>query len=206
MKVTAILLAVLLALSLCACTPRRTAQDMRGDSADAAGPGTQTETGKTQQEADTAQDNADGAGTADAGNSGYEGTTGPDGPTAGSGGSGFDDDTNEKRFYYAGRLYEITDETVDPEDVGAELFSITDVVDGDPGAQGEGFGLDLDTRIYKFKEENQYDVLAVRIGKIYRKAAVREDKLLAPSGPENGTAGGSAGDTGSAGQNARRAG
>ena len=182
MKVTAILLAVLLALALCACAPQRTTQGMRGDSADAAGPGALTETDRAQEEADTAADNADGAGTADAGNSGYEGTTGPDGPTAGSGGSGFDDDTNEKRFYYAGRLYEITEETVDPEEVGAELFSITDIVDDDPGAQGEGLGLDLDTRIFKFKEENEYDVLAVRIGQQYRKATVREDKLIPSAG------------------------
>ena len=208
MKVTAILLAVLLAFSLCACAPRRTAQnpDTRGDSADTAGPGTQTDT--TQQEADNTADNADGAGTADAGNSGYAGQTGPDGPTAGSGGSGFDDDTNEKRFYYAGRLYEITEETVDPQDVGAELFSITDIVDGDPGAQGEGLGLDLDTRIYKFKDENEYDTLAVRIGKMYRKATVREDTLLPSAGTDGGMENGTGTDSGSgqagtAGRNAK---
>ena len=197
MKVTAILLAVLLALALCACAPQRTTQGMRGDSADAAGPGALTETDRAQEEADTAADNADGAGTADAGNSGYEGTTGPDGPTAGSGGSGFDDDTNEKRFYYAGRLYEITEETVDPEEVGAELFSITDIVDDDPGAQGEALGLDLDTRIFKFKEENEYDVLAVRIGQQYRKATVREDKLIPSAGGSsmNGSGGSDSGST-----------
>ena len=107
--------------------------------------------------------------------------------------------------FFASRR-EFKDKTLRFKPDAAKFVRFADVVDGDPGAQGEGFGLDLDTRIYKFKEENQYDVLAVRIGKIYRKAAVREDKLLAPSGPENGTAGGSAGDTGSAGQNARRAG
>ena len=76
-------------------------------------------------------------------------------------------------------------------------------MDGDPGAQGEGLGLDLDTRIFKFKEENEYDILAVRIGREYRKAAVREDTLI-PSTSDGGT--GTDGDSGHAGtadQNAR---
>ena len=195
MKVTALVLAVLLALSLCACAPmnnRGTGTDsaVRGDSGNAAGTG-------ADRDAQIAEKDADGAGTADAGNSGYEGNTGPDGPTAGSGGSGFDDDTNDKRFYYAGRLYEITEETVDPEDVGAELFSITDIVEDDPGAEGEGLGLDLDTRIYKFKNENEYDILAVRIGPSFRKATVREDGLIPSGNSSSGTNGNS--DTGSSG-------
>ena len=65
MKVTALVLAVLLALSLCACAPmnnRGTGTDnaVRGDSGNAAGTG-------ADRDAQIAEEDADGAGTADAG-------------------------------------------------------------------------------------------------------------------------------------------
>ena len=177
MKITAFILALLMVFSLTACAPKKgnttnknnknnNTSDINGDSSDAAGSGS-----------------TDGNNTGNDSSMGGSGSKDDDGkdPADADGTPSFGEDyRGDRRFYYAGRLYHITNETVDKDEVGGELFSITDMVENDPAAEGEGFGLDLNTNIYKFREENQYDELVVLIGEKFYKAEVVENDPIKP--------------------------
>lgn len=200
MKVTAFLMSLLLVFSLAACTPQdkdgmndnNNNSNLDGDSSDANG-NNNNQNGANDDMPNKPDDSKE------------NNENKPDGtPEFG------EDYTGDRRFYYAGRLYQITDETVDPEDVGAELFSITDIVEDAPTAEGEGFGLDMDTNIYKFKEENEYNELIVKIGDRYYKATVRDDDLIPDpdtdtNSPDSDTGAGNtsngSGNTGNTGNN-----
>ncbi len=177
MKFTAFLMALLLVFSLAACTPEdnngtddnNNNSNLNGDSSDA--------NGNNNGENGANNDTPDAPDNGTNGNTNGNGDIMDNGKPDGTPDFG-DDYKGDRRFYYAGRLYQITDQTVDPDEVGAELFSITDIVEDDPAAEGEGLGLDMDTNIYKFKEENEYNELIVKIGERYYKATVREDDLI----------------------------
>jgi hypothetical protein len=200
MKFTAFLMALLLVFSLAACTPEdnngtndNNNSNLDGDSSDANG-SNNGQNGANNNTPNTPGGNGNT-------NGGTNGNSAGNGNTDGTPDFG-EDYEGDRRFYYAGRLYQITNETVDPDEVGAELFSITDIVEDDPAAEGEGFGLDMDTDIYKFKEENEYDELIVKIGERYYKATVRDDDLIPnPNEGGNTSNGGSGGGNSSNGGN-----
>ena len=207
MKITAIFMAALMLLSLTGCMAGgRTAADgttpsgMTGDSGDASGNGggsgaANGANGGMGGGSDTGNDST--MGPVDANNGSDEGAMNVPENVSGSGNGGgassLAGNSGRSYFYYAGRLYRVTDETVNSGDVGAELFSITDIVQGNPAAEGEGYGLDRDSYVYKFRDENQYDELIVMIGDRYYKAEVSESDLI-PS-----VAGGSGGMSGNNG-------
>lgn len=90
--------------------------------------------------------------------------SGTDNGTGNGSTSGNNGNTSDiRRFMYAGKLYTVTDEKVAQDKVGAELYSISSMVDGDPMEDGDAVGLDEGIRIFKLVEENEYRTVAVEI-------------------------------------------
>ena len=75
-----------------------------------------------------------------------------------------------RRVMYNGNLYEVTNETLSADEVGVELFSITSIVTDTPAEDGDAVGLDEGTRVFRLKDDNQYEEIAVEINQVYYKA------------------------------------
>ncbi len=80
---------------------------------------------------------------------------------------------SERRVMYNGELYEVTGEVLDSDEVGAQLFSITSVVEGAPAADGDASGLDEGTKVFRIRDDNEYDQIAVEINDSYYRAIRR---------------------------------
>lgn len=76
----------------------------------------------------------------------------------------------ERRLIYNGNHYVVTDETLTEDTVGIELFSIMNIVTDMPAKEGDAMGLDEGTRVFRLKDDNEYDEIAVEISGIYYKA------------------------------------
>jgi len=75
-----------------------------------------------------------------------------------------------RRLMYNGMMYEVTDDVLEDDEVGLELFSITSIVEDIPTKDGDAMGLDEGTRVFRLKDENEYDEIAVEIGGVFYKA------------------------------------
>ena len=174
MKFTAIVLAVLLTRSLAACMdngrkPNTTTPNNQT-------PGT-TDNGGTNGNTNNGTNNDVNNGTNTNGS-----TNGNNGPTNGSNNNAAGENQNgnqangsgtaaaERRVMYNGNLYEVTDETLDADEVGVELFSITNIVTETPAEEGEAIGLDEGTKVFRLKNDNEYDEIAVEINNVFYKA------------------------------------
>ena len=74
---------------------------------------------------------------------------------------------------YNGALYEVTDQRLADDEVGVELFSITRLVDDTPAEDGDALGLQEGTKVYRIRDDNEYDEIAVEIDDAYYKAVRR---------------------------------
>lgn len=174
MKFTAIVLAVLLTLSMTACmnngkNPNTTTPNNQT-------PGT-TDNGGTNGNTNNGTNNDVNNGANTNGS-----TNGNNGPTNGSNNNAAGENQNgnqangsgtaaaERRVMYNGNLYEVTDETLDADEVGVELFSVTSIVTETPAEEGEAIGLDEGTKVFRLKNDNEYDEIAVEINNVFYKA------------------------------------
>ena len=179
MKTAAIFMAVLLALSLTGCMDG--ARD-RGSSAanpvpgvtggtngtGTTGSGTGTNNGGT--------GSGSGTGTNNGGTGSGSGTGMNNGGAAAGNGTGHtdaDDAARTRSVMYNGDLYDVTAELLDDDEVGLELFSISEIVDDTPAADGNAAGLDKGTKVYRIRDDNEYYELAVEIGDAYYRAVRR---------------------------------
>ena len=153
MKIAAIFMAVLLTLSLTGCMDG--ARD-RGSSAANPVPGV---TGGTNGTGTTGSGTGTNNGGAAAGN--------------GTGHTDADDAARTRSVMYNGDLYDVTAELLDDDEVGLELFSISEIVDDTPAADGNAAGLDKGTTVYRIRDDNEYAELAVEIGDAYYRAVRR---------------------------------
>ena len=173
MRFVAIIMAVLLALSLTACT-----DDATNNPNNTQNPGT-TNNGNTNNGTNNNDDDNNGLNSGSNNTNGN--TNGNDDNTNGSNtnngtnGTGTNDDhtngtADPRRVMYNGNLYEVTDEVLDSDDVGVELFSITNIVTDTPAQDGDAIGLDEGTKVYRLKDDNEYDEIAVEINDVFYKA------------------------------------
>ena len=159
MRVIAMIMAALLALSLTACTDNGNGTTNPDNNKT---PGTTDNGNGTNNDTD---DNNLGAGSNNTNGNTNGGT---------SNGNNADKDNNTttdtRRVMYNGDLYEVTDETLDSDEVGVELFSITNIVEDMPAEDGDAIGLDEGTKVYRLKDDNEYNEIAVEINNVFYKA------------------------------------
>ncbi len=174
MRVIAMIMAALLALSLTACTDNGNGTTNPDNNKT---PGT-TDNGNGNGGTNNGNTNNNGNGTnndTDDNNLGA-GSNNTNGNTNGgtSNGNNADKDNNTttdtRRVMYNGDLYEVTDETLDSDEVGVELFSITNIVEDMPAEDGDAIGLDEGTKVYRLKDDNEYNEIAVEINNVFYKA------------------------------------
>lgn len=115
-----------------------------------------------------------GSNNANGGTNNGNGTNGTNGGnTSGNGtngGTNGDTASDNRRVMYNGNLYEVTDETLKSDEVGVELFSITNIVTETPAEDGDAIGLDEGTKVYRLKDDNEYNEVAVEINNVFYKA------------------------------------
>jgi len=74
---------------------------------------------------------------------------------------------------YSGHLYTVTNETVNRDQIGVELLSVSDVVTGTPARDGEAYGLNRGAKIFKFRNDNEYNEIVVEMNNRFYRATRR---------------------------------
>ena len=80
------------------------------------------------------------------------------------------DELEKRTVYYNGNVYRLTDEFINDGDVGIELFSIRDMISEQSNEDGMAVGIDKGTKVFRIKDDNNYDSIAVEINNRYHKA------------------------------------
>jgi len=82
-----------------------------------------------------------------------------------------------------GKLYRLTGEMIRTDELGPQILSTTDKVTGVPANNGEGFGLEKETKVYQIRNNEANDAVAVEIQGMYYRANLHEEDT---SGNSNG--------------------
>ena len=186
MKIAALCMAALLALSLTGCMDSGRNHGSTGMNPSSGVTGNEN-SGNSASGSNGSDTNGTVGNVGSGTNSGASGGTGNTGDTGNTGSgstsnSGTGDTTGkpqtgthpeERSVMYNGALYEVTDQRLADDEVGVELFSITSLVDDTPAEDGDALGLQEGTKVYRIRDDNEYDEIAVEIDDAYYKAVRR---------------------------------
>jgi len=78
-------------------------------------------------------------------------------------------------FMLGGKLYMLTGEVLRTDELDTQVLSITDRVTGVPSNEGEAYGFDKDTKIFRIKNNQTNDAVAVEIEGVYYRATLHEE-------------------------------
>jgi len=99
----------------------------------------------------------------------------------------------------SGKRYRLTEEVLRTDELGPQIVTVSNVVLGDPTADGDGFGVKEGTKIYSIKNNTAMDAVAVEVeGTLYR-AILHEEDTATTKAPASTTKASAS----SAGANAR---